>query len=44
LHGERRKQNAEHTCNHVQATRAKQAHQSLSAEAEHDAREQEDER
>jgi hypothetical protein len=31
LHSERRKQNAEHTCDDVQATRAKQAHQSLSA-------------
>ena len=39
LHGERRKQNAEHTCDDVQAARAQQPHQSLSAEADHEARE-----
>ena len=44
LHGERRKQNAEHTCDDVQSARAQQPHQSLSAEADHEAREQKDER
>jgi hypothetical protein len=44
LHGQRCKQNAEHTCDDVQATWTEQPHQSLGPETDDEAREQEDER